>query len=123
VSRFESSSSLGAVEAERDELDLLREAEKAQRYQSMRERGRQIGGVPGAMVAGLMIALRDIYEAPKRGNGDVVVDAPSEPHDVDRDGVSLSVGDIGGAADVAIPAQPHRRPLVGRSRRRSRLRR
>ena len=50
------------------EAALLRDAAKAQRYQEMRERGRQIGGVPGAMVAGLMIALRDIYDPPpKRG--------------------------------------------------------
>ena len=38
--------------------------------------GRRIGGVPGAIVAGAMIALRDIYEGPKRDDGSVVVDAP-----------------------------------------------
>jgi hypothetical protein len=100
-----------------EEIALLRDAEKAARYQTMRERGRQIGGVPGAMMAGLMVALRDIYESPKRDNGDVVVDSPSEPHDVDRDGMSFAAGDIGSSDDVAITALERRAPLLGRRRR------
>ena len=57
----------------------------------MRDRGRQIGGVPGAIVAGLMIALRDIYDPPpKRDDGIPMVEAPGEPHDVDRDGMALA---------------------------------
>ena len=82
----------GSEELSPGEAALLRDAAKAERYQTMRQRGRQIGGVPGAIVAGLMVALRDIYEAPKRDNGDVVVDAPSEPHDVDRDGMAFAAG-------------------------------
>jgi hypothetical protein len=105
-----------------EEVALLRDAAKAERYQTMRERGRQIGGVPGAIVAGLMVALRDIYEAPKRDNGHVVVDAPSEPHDVDRDGLALTASDIGGADDVAIVALERRAPVVAGRRRRSRRR-
>ena len=31
-----------------EEAALLRDAAKAERYQTMRDRGRQIGGVPGA---------------------------------------------------------------------------
>ncbi len=73
------------------------------------------------MVAGLMIALRDIYETPKRDNGSVVVDSPSEPHDVDRDGLDLDAGDIGSDADIRIDAQI-RRPPIGQARRRSRWR-
>ena len=42
----------------------------------------------------------------------MVVDAPSEPHDVDRDGVELAADDIGGLDDVVIPAQPSRPPLT-----------
>jgi hypothetical protein len=106
----------------RDEAELLRDAAKAERYQTMRERGRQIGGVPGAIVAGLMVALRDIYEAPKRDNGDVVVDAPSEPHDVDRDGMVFTATDIGGSDDVTIGALAPRPPVVAGRRRRSRRR-
>ena len=88
----------------------------------MRERGRQIGGTPGAVMAVMMIALRDIYESPKRDNGSVVVDAPSEPHDVDRDGLDLDAADIGADTNVTIAAQEPRPPVVSRARRRSRLR-
>ena len=108
------------VERDFDEEALIRDAEIAERNRSMRERGRQIGGTPGAVMAGMMIALRDIYESPKRDNGSVVVDSPSEPHDVDRDGLDLDAGDIGGDAGVSIDAQLRRPPVVGRSRRRRR---
>jgi hypothetical protein len=106
-----------------DEADArtVGEAIKAERDRSSVEHGRRIGGLPGAMVAGAMIALRDIYESPKRDDGQVVVDAPSEPHNVDRDGVQLGAEEIGGADDVAVPAQPRLDPVVS-SRRRSRRR-
>ncbi len=88
----------------------------------MRERGRQIGGVPGAMIAGLMIALRDIYEPPpKRDDGIPMVEAPGDPHDVDRDGMDLAAADIGGGDDVTVAALERRPPIVGaRGGRRSR---
>lgn len=100
----------------------MRDAYVAERNRSMRDRGRQIGGVPGAMVAGLMIALRDIYETPKRDNGSVVVDSPSEPHDVDRDGLDLMASEIGADAGITIAAQTRRPPIIGRARRRTRSR-
>jgi len=106
-----------------DEEALIRDAAIAERNRSMRERGRQIGGTPGALVAGMMIALRDIYEAPKRDNGSVVVDSPSEPHDVDRDGLELEAAEIGAEADVTIAAQTRRPPIVARRRSRWRARR
>ena len=106
-----------------DEEALIRDAAIAERNRSMRDRGRQIGGTPGALVAGMMIALRDIYEAPKRDNGSVVVDSPSEPHDVDRDGLDLEAAEVGGDADVTIAAQDRRPPVVARRRSRWRERR
>lgn len=109
------------VESDFDEEALIRDAAIAERNRSMRERGRQIGGTPGAVMAGMMIALRDIYESPKRDNGSVVVDSPSEPHDVDRDGVELTADEIGSDIDVTIAAQDARAPIV--ARRRSRWRR
>ena len=103
------------------EAALIRDAAKAQRYQEMRERGRQIGGVPGAMVAGLMIALRDIYDPPpKRDDGIPMVEAPGDPHDVDRDGMALAAADIGGSDDVTIAALERRAPILGRPARRNR---
>jgi hypothetical protein len=106
-----------------EEAAMLRDAAKAERYQTMRDRGRQIGGVPGAIVAGLMVALRDIYESPKRDVGVPMVEAPGEPHDVDRDGMALSASDIGGADDVSVAALERRPPIIAGSRRKRRLRR
>ena len=106
---------------EPEEVEAIAEAIKAERDRSSIEQGRRIGGLPGAMVAGALIALRDIYESPKRDDGQVVVDAPDEPHDVDRDGVQLAAQEIGGADDVAVPAQPRLDPIVS-PRRRSRRR-
>ncbi len=84
--------------------------------------GRRIGGAAGAALAGAMIAIRDIYEGPKRDDGQVVVDAPSEPHDVDRDGVELTADEIGGPDAIAVPAQP-RRPVLPSPATRRRARR
>jgi hypothetical protein len=107
---------------QRDEAALMRDAAIAERNRSMRDRGRQIGGVPGAVVAGVMIALRDIYETPKRDDGSVVVDSPSEPHDLDRDGLDLAADEIGADNDVTIVPLERRPPVVRRSRRRPRWR-
>jgi hypothetical protein len=115
---------------EQSRLDAQAEADRARveaanklnRDRSMIEHGRRIGGVPGAMMAGAMIAIRDVYEGPKRDNGQVVVDAPSEPHDVDRHGVKLPAAEIGGLDDVAVPAQPRHEP-ISPPRRRGRRRR
>jgi hypothetical protein len=109
------------VDDDDGDVEAVVEVVKAERDRSSIEQGRRIGGLPGAMVAGAMIALRDIYESPKRDDGQVVVDAPSEPHDVDRDGLRLAADEIGGGDDVAVTAQPRRQPVVA-ARRRSRRR-
>lgn len=85
--------------------------------QAVIARGRRVGGVPGAMVAGAMLAIRDLIEVPKDGQAVAEVEAPSDPHDVDRDGLSLSADDIGGDADVVSAPLPVRRPVVGARRR------
>jgi hypothetical protein len=116
--------------AEQARLDEIADADRARveaankldRDRSMVAHGRRIGGVAGAAMAGAMIAMRDIVETPKRDDGPVVVDSPSEPHDVDRDGVALSGDEIGGDQDIAVPAQPRRQPIVP-GRRTSRRRR
>ena len=56
----------GAADAARADADRERvaAANKAARDRSMIAHGRRIGGVPGAIVAGAMIAIRDIYEGP-----------------------------------------------------------
>jgi hypothetical protein len=108
-------------ERAQSDRERVEAANKLARDRSMIEHGRRIGGVAGAALAGAMIAVRDIYEGPKRDDGQVVVDAPSEPHDVDRDGVELTAEEVGGPDAVTVPAQP-RRPPVTVTRRRSRRR-
>ena len=93
------------------------EANDVERNRSMIAQGRRVGGLPGAMVAGAMIAIRDIYEGPKRDEAPVVVDAPSEPHDIDRDGVPLPADEVG-ADGLSVPAQPRLDPVVRRRSRR-----
>ena len=116
------------ADAERDraaaradaERALLADANRLARDNAMRERGRQVGGVAGAALAGAMIAIRDVFEGPPKDQGSVVVDAPTEPEDVDRDGVELDAELVGSEHDLAVPPQPRRAPLVARrtSRRR-----
>ena len=94
-----------------------RDAAKAERYQEMRDRGRQIGGVPGAMVAGLMIALRDIYDAPpnattaSRWSRHLAIPTMST-----ATAWPCRPTDIGGSDDVTIAALERRPPIVARRR-------
>jgi hypothetical protein len=84
--------------------------------QEMIERGRRVGGVAGAAMAGMMVALRDIYERPKRDDGAVVVDSPSEPHDAHRDGMQFDADEVGGESGVTIAAQERQDPVVAKRR-------
>jgi hypothetical protein len=68
--------------------------------------GRRKGGIAGAALAGSMLALRDIYEGPSKEEIPIEIEASSEPHDVDRDGVDLSVDGVA----VNAPPLPRLRP-------------
>ncbi len=104
-----------------DDTEAVRLAGRAERDRSMVAHGRRLAGMPGAIMAGAMIAIRDIYEGPKDGQVVAISETPDEPHDVDRDGVRLTADDVGGSSDVAVPAQPHRAPVdTARRRRRHR---
>ncbi|MET0145019.1 MAG: hypothetical protein ABW328_09575 [Ilumatobacteraceae bacterium] len=105
------------------EADRLRvqTANDLARDRSMVAAGRRIGGMAGAAVAGAMIAVRDIYEGkPKDDRPVVEVESPTDPHDVDRDGILLESDAIGGALDVAVPPQARQEPIVARRRSRRR---
>jgi hypothetical protein len=91
-------------------------ANKLNRDRSMIEAGRRVGGLAGAMVAGAMIAVRDVVEGPQKDQGSVVVDAPTEPEDLDADGTTLPADEVGGVQDIAVPAQPRRAPITPRRR-------
>jgi hypothetical protein len=86
------------------EPDSAAEDLEAARRRSAIEAGRRKGGVAGAALAGAMIAVSDIVEGPRRDDAPVTVEAAGEPHDIDRDGVSLEVD------GVAVVAPPLRRP-------------
>lgn len=61
--------------------------------------GRRKGGAAGAAMAGAMLAVAEIYEGPPKEDAPVTVEASSDPHDIDRDGVDVTVGDV----DVTAP--------------------
>lgn len=70
------------------------EAAAARRLSSI-EAGRRKAGLLGAATAGAMLGLRDIYEGPPKDDDVVeVAEAPGEPGDIDRDGITGSVDGI-----------------------------
>lgn len=101
-----------------DDVEPVRLRNRQERNRSMVEHGRRIGGMPGAMMAGAMIALRDIYEGPVTDEIVAVSETPDEAGDVDRDGLSMTVDGIA----VTAPALPATRNLIARRRRTSRRR-
>ena len=93
-----------------------RERRIAEARASSIEAGRRKGGVAGAAMAGAMLALRDIYEGPTKEEIPIEVEASGEPHDLDRDGVDLTVDGV----DVSAPALERKDPLPASKARRSR---
>ena len=79
-------------------IDVVRiqaEEAAAARRLSMIEAGRRKGGVLGAVAAGAMIGLRDVYEGPPKEDDIVIVtEAPGDPEDIDVDGITGRVDDI-----------------------------
>ena len=97
-----------------EDVEPVRLRDRQERNRSMVQHGRRIGGMPGAMMAGAMIALRDIYEGPVTDEIVSVSETPDEPADVDRDGLSMTVEGIA----VTAPALPATRNLIAKRRRR-----
>jgi hypothetical protein len=84
---------------------------------SMMRRARSKGGGGGAILAGAMIGLRDALEGPKKDQIAIVVDAPTEPIDLDEHGISVNIEDTQLSAP-ALPPLPERmsKPRRRRSR-------
>jgi hypothetical protein len=80
------------------------------------EAGRRKGGIAGAAMAGAMLALRDIYEGPTKEEIPIEVEASGEPHNLDRDGVDMTVDGV----DVSAPPLERKDPLPAPKARRSR---
>lgn len=70
------------------------QAEVLERRRAAIEAGRRKGGLAGAALAGAMAVVSEIVEGPKKDDAPVVVESSSDPHDVDRDGVSVDVGEV-----------------------------
>ncbi len=78
------------------------------------EAGRRRGGVAGAAMAGAMLAVADVYEGPRKDDAPVTVEASSDPNDLDKDGIDVTVGVV----DVSAPPLERLDPVVGDQRKR-----
>jgi hypothetical protein len=77
--------------------------------------GRRKGGAAGAAMAGAMLAMRDLLEGPPKEELPFEIEASGQPHDLDRDGVDVTVGETA----VSAPPLARRDPLPApRARRR-----
>jgi hypothetical protein len=94
------------------EMMAAYEARLADQRRSAIEAGRRKGGVIGAGMAGAMLAVAEIYEGPPKEDAPVTVEASSDPTDIDKDGVEVTVGDV----DVAAPALERLDPVVSKAR-------
>ena len=84
----------------------------------MMRRARKIGGLPGAVIAGALLGWREILEKPKDKQA-VVVEASSEPVDIDADGITVPLAGVGHAVMPPLPPLPSAhapRPVRRRSR-------
>jgi hypothetical protein len=98
----------GDAERAYDEMMAMHEERLAEMRRSSIEAGRRKGGAAGAALAGAMLVVQEIYEGPRQDDKPVTVEAASDPHDVDRDGIDLDVGDVG----VSAPPLERRDPIV-----------
>ncbi len=72
--------------------------------------GRRKGGIAGAAMAGAMFAVAEIVEGPRKEDSSVVVDASSDPEDLDKDGLDVKVGEVA----VSAPALDRLEPVSSR---------
>jgi uncharacterized Ntn-hydrolase superfamily protein len=97
------------------EMISAHEERLAERRASAIAAGRRRGGLPGAAMAGAMLVVSDIVEGRPKEDTPVTVEASSDPHDLERDGVDVTVGGV----DVSAPPLERLAPVVdGRARRR-----
>ena len=77
-------------------FDRIEREERAARLKvAAIEAGRRKGGAVGAVLAGSMLALQEIYEGPPHDADIVEVsESPDEPGDIDKDGIKMTVGHV-----------------------------
>jgi hypothetical protein len=71
-------------------------------------------GVGGAILAAGMMGLQQVLEPRAKVDAPVVIDANSDPIDIDRDGLRVPLNQH---SDVIVPAQPRRSPEAPKRRR------
>ena len=91
-----------------EEFLARQEDRLADQRRSSIEAGRRKGGAAGAAMAGAMLVVGEIYQGPPKDDRPVTVEASSDPDDVDRDGLDLTVGDV----EVEAPPLPALDPVV-----------
>jgi hypothetical protein len=89
------------------------EREVLERRRAAIEAGRRKGGVAGAAMAGAMMVMAEIVEGPKKDDAPVVVQANSDPIDVDADGITVELDDQA----VEAPALERLDPLTSKTAR------
>ena len=94
------------------EMMAAYEVRLAEQRRASIEAGRRKGGLIGAGMAGAMLAVAEIYEGPPKEDAPVTVEASSDPTDIDKDGVDVTVGDV----DVSAPPLERRAPIVTNTR-------
>lgn len=77
-----------------DVAEIIAEEAAAVRRKAAIEAGRRRAGPAGAAMAGIMLAISDIYEPRNRDEVVAVAEAPSDPVDIDEDGIGVSVDDL-----------------------------
>jgi uncharacterized Ntn-hydrolase superfamily protein len=100
--------------AAHDQMVADHEQRLAEQRASALAAGRRKAGLAGAAMAGAMLAVAEIYEGPPKEDAPVTVEASSDPTDLDKDGVDVTVGDV----DVSAPPLERLDPVVGDQRRR-----
>jgi hypothetical protein len=98
--------------AAHSEMMAERAEQLAEQRRSAIAAGRRKGGIVGAGMAGAMLAVAEIYEGPPKEDAPVTVEASSDPMDIDKDGVDVSVGDV----DVAAPPLERLDPVSDKRR-------
>jgi uncharacterized Ntn-hydrolase superfamily protein len=102
------------ADAAYDQMVADHEQRLAEQRASALAAGRRKAGVAGAAMAGAMLAVAEIYEGPPKEDAPVTVEASSDPTDLDKDGVDVTVGDV----DVSAPPLERLDPVVPGRRKR-----
>jgi hypothetical protein len=97
--------------------DLHATSEPADAEAAMIAAARRRHGSLGAVVAAGMLGFEKLLGRKPREEAPIVVDAPSEPVDIDSDGISVAVDDL---TTVVAPPLPRVPPTPAPSRRRRR---